>query len=66
MKIQPIDVKQNAYKGKFKAPYSLKVTNLQKNEYINEIKALCIADVFKKFEENFRTTMETFIYMIKH
>ena len=66
MKIQPIDVKQNAYKSKFKFSDSSKVKNLQKNEYINEIKSLCIADVFKKFEENFRTTMETFIYMIKH
>ena len=66
MKIQPITTTQNTFKSKMGVPTTSKFVNIQKNEYINELKAMHIADIFEKFEENFRTTMETFIYMIKH
>lgn len=66
MKIQTVTTTQSAFKSKMVVPKTSKFVDIQKNEYINELKAMQIADIFEKFEENFRTTMETFIYMIKH
>ncbi len=66
MKIQPVTANQNTYKSKTVIPKSSRFVEIQKREFIDELKATHIADVFKKFEENLRTTMDTFIYMIQH
>ncbi len=63
MRIQPIG-NYISYKGsKVKTPQSSMITNRNK---INDIDALKLAGYFEKFEKDFRTTMETFIYMIKY
>ena len=63
MRIQPIS-NYISYKGsKVKAPQSSMITSQNK---INGIDALKLAGYFEKFEKDLRTTMETFIYMIKY
>lgn len=62
MKIQPIRICELAYKGS-KIPDSAKLINKAKLE---NIEALKLASVFEKFEKDFRTTMETFVYMVKN
>lgn len=61
MKILPINTYNTSYKGS-KIPKSAKLIDIKKQ---NDIEALGLANTFKKFEENLRTTIQTFIYMIK-
>ena len=61
MKIQPINNFRTSFTGS-KIPVSAKLINESKKD---NIEALKLASAFKKFEENIRTTMQTFIYMIK-
>ena len=63
MRIQPIG-NYIPYKGsKVKIPQSSMITSQNK---MNGIDALKLASYFEKFEKDLRTTMETFIYMIKY
>ena len=61
MKILPINQYETSYKGS-KMPNALKLVDKTKQEYLEELK---LSSAFKKFENDFRATMEAFIYMIK-
>ncbi len=64
MRIQPICSYSDSYKGsKTKIPQTSMITGRNK---LNEINVLKLASYFEKFEKDLRTTMETFIYMIKY
>ena len=63
MKIQPIANYNVSNKGNLKIPASNRLIDKGKMDDINALK---LADVFEKFENDFRTTMETFIYMVKN
>ena len=62
MKVLPINNSETAYKGS-KIPHFAKLINKTKQE---NIEVLELANTFKKFEKDFRTTMQTFIYMVKN
>lgn len=62
MNITPITSFSTTYKGSLKIPNSASITHKEK---LDNIEALKLANVFEEFEKNLRTTMETFIYMIK-
>lgn len=62
MKILPINHYETSYKGP-KMPNAINLVDKTKQEYIEELKLI---SAFKKFENDFRATMETFVYMIKN
>lgn len=61
MKIQPVGNYNIAQKG---APKSQNVLNNTVKS--SNIDSADLASVFEKFEKDFRTTMETFVYMVKN
>lgn len=63
MRIQPIANYNVSSKNNPKFPTSRMLNNKAKMDYINEFK---LASIFEKFEKDFRTTMETFVYMVKN
>ena len=66
MIIQAVTIGSGTYRSRMTVPKKTRLINSQKNNYIEWLKAKRIADIFKNFDENLRTTMETFIYMIKY
>ena len=66
MKIQVVAINNYSFKSKLDIPKSSKIVEVQKNNYIEELKTSYIANIFNNFDENLRKTMETFIYMIKY
>lgn len=62
MNVQPINSYSTSYKGS-KIPKSAKLVNMKKR---NDIEALELASTFRKFEEDFRTAIQTFVYMVKN
>ena len=61
MKVFPIVDYETSYKGS-KISNTAKIVNLNKQAYIEELK---LNSVFSKFEEDFRATMQAFIYMVR-
>ena len=66
MKIPSIIVNHYTSRGKLNIPKSVNVNEIQKQDYIEELNAMHVASIFKEFEDNLRTVMETFVYTIKH
>jgi len=63
MRTQPITDYSLINRGKPKLPSSTLLNNKAK---LDDINALKLASAFEEFEKKFRTTMKTFIYMIKN
>ena len=63
MNITPITGFSITHKGSLKISNSAYIKNQEK---LDNIQALKLAQVFDDFEKSLRTTIETFMYMIKN